>query len=232
MSAITSFTLVLPLAFFSAAPFSTVSPSRAIVTLVLQQSMPFAQDNAKKFPRPLRAVLHASTLILTLPQVLFKIPSIPLPFQFRHVTSKSISHLLSAVVIFSFSVGTLEFFYALSNVTLAYTLAGTYLLPGKQPFPPTRQVNQLIYFTAALHVTLHNIRKPLSIILPPQTQPAQNLAVPDSALNDPLLQRKERLLQRRRLYRRLIWDIGTWMLLVPVGGGGLVWACGRLAGKW
>ena len=76
------------------------------------------------------------------------------------------------------------------------------------------------------------LETPLSIILPPQTRQTQNSAEPDSALNDPLLQRKERLLQRRRLYRRLVWDIGTWMLLIPVGGGGLVWAGGRLAGQW
>ncbi|KAF9779594.1 hypothetical protein BJ322DRAFT_364892 [Thelephora terrestris] len=49
-------------------------------------------------------------------------------------------------------------------------------------------------------------------------------------MHDPLLQRKERLLQRRRLYQRLVWDIGAWMLLIPVGGGCLVWAGGRLAG--
>jgi len=83
-----------------------------------------------------------------------------------------------------------------------------------------------------IHITLHNIRRPLSIILPPQTQSAQNLAGPSPTLNDPLLQRKERLLQRRRLYRRLIWDIGAWVLLITVGGGGLVWAGGRLADKW
>jgi len=147
VSAVTSFTLILPLAFFGAAPFSA--------------------DNAKKFPRPLRAGLHASTLILTLPQVLIKIPTIPLPFQSRHAINASISHLVSAAVIFSFASGALEFFYILSNVALVYTFAGTYLLP------------------AAIHITLHNIRKPLSIILPSQTQLVRSIAEPDSALNDP-----------------------------------------------
>jgi len=194
VSALASFAFILPLVFFSSAPFSP--------------------DNAKRFPRPLRAVLHASTLVLTLPQILIKIPAIPLPFQPHRAANASVSHLVSAVVIFIFAAATPELFYILSNVTLVLTLAGTYLLP------------------AAIHITLHNIRKPLSIILPTQTQSAQNSVEPSPALNDPLLQRKERLLQRRRLYRRLIWDIGTWVLLVPIGGGGFAWAGGRLAGKW
>jgi len=67
--------------------------------------------------------------------------------------------------------------------------------------------------------------------MPPQPR-TQDIAEPSPTLSDPLLQRKERLLQRRRLYRRLIWDIGAWILLIPVGGGGVVWAGGRLAGKW
>ena len=96
----------------------------------------FEQDNARKFPRPLRTILHASTLILTLPQVLIKIPTIPLPFKSRHVKDASLSHLISALVVFSFAVGTIQFFYVLSNATLVYILAGTYLLPGEQPFFP------------------------------------------------------------------------------------------------
>lgn len=84
-------------------------------------------------PRPIRAVLHASTLVLTLPQILVKTPTIPLPFQSRHVTSASVSHLVSAIVIFIFASATPELFYVLSNVTLVLTLAGTYLLPGKAP---------------------------------------------------------------------------------------------------
>ena len=91
------------------------------------------QDDAKTFPRPLRAVLHASTLILTLPQILVKTPTIPLPFRPRRVTNASVSHLVSAVVIFIFAAATPKLFYVLSNVALVLTLAGTYLLPGKAP---------------------------------------------------------------------------------------------------
>ncbi|THH09292.1 hypothetical protein EW146_g8724 [Bondarzewia mesenterica] len=41
---------------------------------------------------------------------------------------------------------------------------------------------------------------------------------------DELLQRKERTLQRRRLTRRLVWDVMAWVLFLPIGGGGIVWA--------
>lgn len=82
------------------------------------------------FPRPLRATLHASTLVLTLPRILINTPTIPLPIQSRHVTNASVSCLVSAVVIFILSAATPGFFYIISNVTLVLALAGTYLLPG------------------------------------------------------------------------------------------------------
>jgi len=130
VSAITSVALILPLAFFSSAPFSTVSLLTQSLMFVLQYNKFFAQDNARTFPRPLRAILHTSTLALTLPQILVKTPTIPLPFRSRHVTNASVSHLVSAVVIFVLAAAKPEFFRVLSNVTLVLTLAGTYLLPG------------------------------------------------------------------------------------------------------
>ncbi|GAW06484.1 hypothetical protein LENED_008412 [Lentinula edodes] len=42
----------------------------------------------------------------------------------------------------------------------------------------------------------------------------------------------ELMLQRKQFGRRVIWDIGVWTLLLPVGGGGFVWAIGRIAGRW
>ena len=54
----------------------------------------------------------------------------------------------------------------------------------------------------------------------------------DRADADELLQRKERTLQRKRLGRRLVWDVTAWALLLPVGGGGLLWAIGRINGTW
>lgn len=81
---------------------------------------------------------------------------------------------------------------------------------------------------------LHNFRRPLSIVMP--ATPAAPVHHPvlgrSDSYNDELLQRKERTLQRRRFARRILWDVGVWTLLLPVSGGGLVWAGGRLAGRW
>jgi hypothetical protein len=49
---------------------------------------------------------------------------------------------------------------------------------------------------------------------------------------DELLVRKERALQKTRLMRRVAWDVAVWTMLLPVGGGGAVWAVGRLVGWW
>lgn len=82
-------------------------------------------------------------------------------------------------------------------------------------------------------MTIHNFRRPLSIVIPPATpNPNAPRLEPSDSRHDELLQRKERTLQRRRLGRRLIWDVGVWVLLVPVGGGGVAWAAGRMAGRW
>ncbi|KAE9391561.1 hypothetical protein BT96DRAFT_1024036 [Gymnopus androsaceus JB14] len=50
--------------------------------------------------------------------------------------------------------------------------------------------------------------------------------------SDPLLQRKELMLQRAQFGRRVMWDVGVWVLLVPVGGGGVGWGVGRVVGAW
>ena len=91
--------------------------------------------------------------------------------------------------------------------------------------------------TALIHIIIHNFRRPLAIVVPPTTPttarvPSSAAAEPSDSRHDELLQRKERTLQRRRLGRRLVWDVGVWVLLVPVGGGGLVWAVGRMLEKW
>ncbi|KAF9806216.1 hypothetical protein IEO21_08778 [Rhodonia placenta] len=87
----------------------------------------------------------------------------------------------------------------------------------------------LIFPIAFIHIVLHNLRRPLSIIIPPTTpvltSPSSAQAVEGiDSRHDELLQRKERTLQRRRLGRRIVWDIGVWVLLVPVGGAHAGWA--------
>lgn len=157
VSALASFALIFPLAFFSSAPFSAVSPSHTIFGFVPQQNKFSVQDDAKMFPRPLRAVLHASTLVLTLPQILVKTPTIPLPFRSRHVTNASVSHLVSAVIIFIFASATPELSYVLSNVTLVLTLVGTYLLPGRASLPTLHSASGLNLFHSrnSHHIALY-----------------------------------------------------------------------------
>ncbi|KAG8961004.1 hypothetical protein FRC03_005889 [Tulasnella sp. 419] len=74
---------------------------------------------------------------------------------------------------------------------------------------------------ALLHITLHTLRPPLSIILPK-----------DSASTDDLLVRKERSLQKRRFGRRIWWDITVWALLAPIGLIGWTWWAGRVISVW
>ena len=167
----------------------------------------------------------------------------------------------------------------LSDVVMVVAFFSTYVLPGASisllPYCRiyeirTTELTICVCYVAAIHIIMHNFRRPLSIVIPPSapvtpnpaaymshphphpnihsanshlaTSPysaSSNLSVPSptsalssSSRDDELLQRKERTLQRRRLTRRIVWDIGGWVLLLPVGGGGLGWAAGRIAGKW
>ncbi|KAI0074119.1 hypothetical protein K474DRAFT_1699892 [Panus rudis PR-1116 ss-1] len=187
-----------------------------------------AQTSTATTPfKALMAILNAITLALTVPIFIITSPTLPLPSVLRRATG---SVPLSKVVLYAISVGlTLvpqNIAKLLSDITLVIAFVSTYFLP------------------AFIHMTMHNFRRPLSIVIPPTPNPStvfppQASTSPTSALStgsesreDELLQRKERLLQRRRLGRRIVWDIGVWTLLLPVGGGGLVWAVGRLAGRW
>lgn len=85
-----------------------------------------------------------------------------------------------------------------------------------------------------MHIVIHNFRRPLAIVMPPGTPatPSHPSLQHSDSYNDELLQRKERTLQRRRFARRVFWDVGVWVLLLPVSGGGLFWAAGRVAQRW
>lgn len=97
----------------------------------------------------------------------------------------------------------------------------------------TRVIRLNDYLAAFLHIVIHNFRRPLSIVLPGTPgMPSHPGMHRSDSYNDELLQRKERTLQRRRFARRILWDIGVWTLLIPVSGGGLVWAAGRVAAQW
>lgn len=98
---------------------------------------------------------------------------------------------------------------------------------------------------ALLHIALHMLRPPLTILIgiddedaPNDPEHGQNHASgsrEDAALigdTDALLRRKERTLQRRRLGRRMAWDLSVWIILLPLGLAMTVWSGGRLFGQW
>ncbi|GBE83045.1 hypothetical protein SCP_0500890 [Sparassis crispa] len=169
----------------------------------------------------LTALSNAVALALSLPAVLISSPPLPIPFSIRHATNFPLSRSLLYAIILCLSLLPRSLSGVLSDFLLVLAFLSTYMLP------------------AFIHITLHNFREPLSIIIPPSTPvtaaspftPEPSSAMSDSR-HDELLQRKERTLQRRRLGKRIIWDLGVWLLLVPVSGGGLVWAAGRIVGKF
>lgn len=73
--------------------------------------------------------------------------------------------------------------------------------------------------------TLHG---PPSSYIPPSGYPSSSYEpetepeFPDSA-SDPLLQRKESQLQRAQFTRRIVWDMGVMVILVPLGVLGVGW---------
>ncbi|CAL1712439.1 unnamed protein product [Somion occarium] len=168
--------------------------------------------------KALVALLNATTLALTIPLVVITAPSVPLPMVLRR-TELPVSKILFFIVAIALAMVPPRLAHILSDIVLVSAFFNTYFLP------------------AFIHIIMHNFRSPLSIVIPPSApvtpNPAREASSPVSASrDDELLQRKERTLQRRRLTRRIVWDIGVWVLLVPVGGGGLVWAGGRIAGRW
>lgn len=96
---------------------------------------------------------------------------------------------------------------------------------------------------ALLHITLHMLLPPLAILVGVSDEEghgernADNDGEGEEATNltrdtDALLRRKERSLQRRRLGRRVVWDLSVWIILLPLGLGMTLWSGGRLFGSW
>jgi hypothetical protein len=173
------------------------------------------------------AVLSALTLSLFVPSLLITCPALPLPARVRRASSGAnnfpISKAALTLLVLGGSLVPAPAATALSDACLVLALAGTYLLP------------------ALLHIVTHVFKRSLPIIVPrrgeiPSIVPGQEGDDDGErtplAARDELLQRKERALQRRRTLRRIVWDVGVWTLLLPVGGGGLVWTAGRLFGAW
>ncbi|KAJ6621795.1 hypothetical protein B0H10DRAFT_2162884 [Mycena sp. CBHHK59/15] len=169
-------------------------------------------------PPPLRlqpaiAALNSLTLLLAIPSVLVTTPSLPISERIRRSTTLPLSKYITFTLVALLSLVPTRIARILSDVLLACALASTFFLP------------------ALIHITTHFFKRPLSIVMP-QMPSTPNACEPPPSATDELLQRKERALQRRQFRKRVVWDIGVWVLLLPVGGGGFVWGVGRLAGKW
>ena len=170
----------------------------------------FADGILQQLPSPslqtAMTVCGAASLILSVPAILISTPAVPVPYSIRRATSFPLSKILIYLLPICLSTLPAHLVSIGSDIVVLLVFLGTYVLP------------------AFIHITIHNFRRPLSIVIPPTTPTTSGPLEPSDSRNDELLQRKERTLQRRRLGRRLIWDIGVWVLLLPIGGGGLVWA--------
>ncbi|KAI0693214.1 hypothetical protein BC835DRAFT_1354479 [Cytidiella melzeri] len=198
--------LILPPTIFSSMVASPDEPFKSLMPSIVLSPIAF---------KCLMGLLSTLTLALGIPSVLVTAPAIPVPLSFRrHVNHLLVSRVVLLILSLSIALLPAPLVRLASDILIILAFLGTFTIP------------------ALLHIIIHNFRRPLSIVMPPTTpRPGGTLQRSDSH-NDELLQRKERTLQRRRFTRRLFWDIGVWMLLLPVGGGGLVWAGGRLAGRW
>ncbi|EJD50813.1 hypothetical protein AURDEDRAFT_111971 [Auricularia subglabra TFB-10046 SS5] len=98
----------------------------------------------------------------------------------------------------------------LSGAAIMLSLAGSYLLP------------------ALLHAVHHHLRRPRAILVPSYALSGDEL----EGESENLLLRKEHTLQRRRLARRIVWDVAVWLVLFPLSSASIVWAGGRTVGRW
>ena len=184
----------------------------------------------QKTPRDnaLIAISSAANLILIIPAILITVPSIPLPRAIRRTTNPTLSKISIYTIVIALSVLPSTVTAVLGDVLLVLSLLSTYVLPGK--FYVVSAAHSIFnHFLAILHVTVHCFKLPLSIVLPTSLTRAD---VGEAGEGDELLQRKERSLQRKRLGRRLAWDVVAWVLVLPIGAGGCAWAGGRALGKW
>ncbi|KAG6914094.1 hypothetical protein DXG01_002458 [Tephrocybe rancida] len=163
-------------------------------------------------PRPpallIIPILNAATLLLSIPALIVTSPPLPIPDRLRHSTTFPLSRTLIATLVAALSLVPSSVAAILSDILLLSALTSTYFLP------------------ALLHIIAHFFERPLTILTPHGAQPRESHAGPDE-----LLLRKERALQKRQFRKRIVWDLGVWVLLLG-GGAGFVAAIGRVAGSW
>ena len=78
---------------------------------------------------------------------------------------------------------------------------------------------------ALLHITLHSLRSPLAIVLTGLRENA-------GTVEEDLIRKKERAMQRQRWMRRAGWDLAVWLIMLPVGVVSMGWWVGRIVGAW
>ncbi|KAH9080572.1 hypothetical protein EDB83DRAFT_2340171 [Lactarius deliciosus] len=185
------------------------------VALVLPFCLFALSDNLPSTPgqgeNALVAISSAANLILNIPAILITIPTTPLPRAIRRTTNPTLSKIVIYVAVIALSALPSNVTAVLGDALLVLSLLSTYVLP------------------AILHITVHYFKRPLSIVLPTSLTRAE---VGEAGEGDELLRRKERSLQRKRLGRRLAWDVIAWALVLPIGAGGCAWAVGRALGRW
>ncbi|KIN96300.1 hypothetical protein M404DRAFT_1006810 [Pisolithus tinctorius Marx 270] len=204
---------------------STVLATLLMLPLVAFASLRAINLSGRTLATPfsvLVPILRATTISLAIPSI---IVSTPMP-RFLHMghchpptTPVKFFYVLSAVLL---SLASPSVANTIRDLTLVLACSGTFLLP------------------ALTHVTIHYLRRPLAIVVPQEPHPVaasprSTIAGSRSASRpsvDPLLQRKEQYLQRRRLGKRLLWDVGIWLVLIPTCTCAFIWAAGCLLGKW
>ncbi|KAH0832090.1 hypothetical protein J3R83DRAFT_12999 [Lanmaoa asiatica] len=200
--------------------FSTILATLLMFPLVIVTASPGTPTSTAPSDN-LVLGLRIATLVLSIPSVVVSITSLPL----HGMTSgrfirTNLALSVITVIILALNLVPPTVASILDDVTLFLAVFGAFLLP------------------ALAHITIHYFRRPLSIVVPqapsstPSTPRHSNYERSPSPSRDPLLQRKERLLQRSRLGKRLSWDLVIWIILMPTCGCAFVWAAGRLARQW
>jgi len=207
---------------------SSMSLASSLLATLLVLPLLFPQVKSDNHDQPsddssvvqgLIATLTAFILVLAVPPLIATSPPIYVPVVLRRRTNQPLGKFLLLIILFSASLLPAKVMPIIEDAMLILVLLNTYFLP------------------ALLHIVLHHLRRPLSIVIRQRSSRlSSDRPTSSSNAHDPdteeLLLRKERALQRRRVGRRILWDVGVWILLVPVGGGGLVWAIGRFASAW
>jgi hypothetical protein len=167
---------------------------------------------------PAMQITRGLTLFFAIPETFATLPRVPWPTSQSRVRLRRL--LSSQIVPRSLLIGiaTLASFLppsvtsVLTSVALVLILLSTYMLP------------------TVFHILFHHIFRPTSIVLP-RTR-FYHVTTPQEAEEEEsaarLLNAKERKLQRKRLLRRLSWDILAWSVVA----GSVLWIVGRIAHWW